>query len=49
MNKKIMICDDSREILDLLAIILTDGGYLIETEFESSKLISRITKIFLIY
>jgi DNA-binding response OmpR family regulator len=44
MNKKIMICDDSKEILDLLAIILSAEGYLIETEFDSSKLISRISK-----
>ncbi|GEN75275.1 response regulator [Chryseobacterium hagamense] len=44
MDKKIMICDDSKEILDLLAIILTAEGYLIETESESSRLMSRITK-----
>ena len=44
MSKKIMICDDSKDILDLLAIILTAEGYLIETEVDSSKLISRLTK-----
>lgn len=43
MNKSIMICDDSQEILDLLAIILTEEGYLVETEVNSLKLIERIT------
>lgn len=42
MNKKIIICDDNQEILDLFEIILSAEGYVIDTEINSSKLMDRL-------
>lgn len=43
MYKKIIICDDSQEILDLVQMILEEeDDFSIETEIDSTKLISRL-------
>jgi DNA-binding NtrC family response regulator len=38
VNKKILICDDDEDILDMLGLILEDTGYEIITEQNSSNL-----------
>lgn len=42
MRKKILICDDTQEILDLFSLILEDEDYDLATEICSTKLIQRI-------
>lgn len=43
MTEKIIICDDSQEILDLIKIVLEEEkDFYVETEIDSTKLISRI-------
>lgn len=41
-NKKILICDDDRDILEMLEIILEDSGLDIFTEPDSTILVERI-------
>lgn len=41
-NRKIMICDDDRGILDVLEMILEPEGFEVKTEIDSTRLIDRV-------
>lgn len=41
-NKKIMICDDNQDIVDVLNIMLETEGYTVFSEIDSTKLIDGI-------
>jgi DNA-binding response OmpR family regulator len=43
-NKKVMVCDDDRGILDLIELIMEDAGFLVISEINSLNAISRIEK-----
>lgn len=43
-NKKVMVCDDDRGILDLIEMIMEDAGFSVISEINSLNAISRIEK-----
>lgn len=42
MKKKILVCDDALEILEVINIILSENGYQVETIDECTNLIAKI-------
>ncbi len=42
MNKKILICDDDEEVIEMMEIVLTTYGYQTVTEKDSVHLLDRV-------
>jgi len=45
MSKKLLICDDDRDIVEMLEIVLDESGYEIITETDSKRVLELISNI----